>query len=153
MPRTTQCGFPAVGVVHPRDLLVTHGPTLLVDIGFDPAYAPAPGNIPNLAEKGLAALVDTGAFASFIDNDLAKKLKLPVVDRQHISGSAGRHEVDVYLAQIYVPSISYVVYGRFGGVGLAAGGQRHGALIGRMFLQAFKLTYDGISGAVELTLP
>jgi predicted aspartyl protease len=125
----------------------------MVDIGFDPAYVAGAGKIPNLTEKSVHALVDTGAEESFIDNDLAVRLNLPVVDKQHVSGSAGRHEVNVYLAQIHVPSITFTIYGRFGGVDLAAGGQRHHALIGRTFLKSFVMTYNGRTGAVELTFP
>ena len=61
-------------------MLATQGPELVVDIGFDPTYN-GTGN-PVLGSKGVRALVDTGAFQSFIDNDLALKLSLPVVDRQ-----------------------------------------------------------------------
>ena len=43
-------------------------------------------------------------------------------------------KVTVHLAQIYVPSLDFTVYGRFSAVHLAAGGQAHQALIGRTFL-------------------
>jgi predicted aspartyl protease len=132
-------------------MLVIQGPTLIVDIGFDPAYMGV-GN-PNLSEKGLAALVDTGAHASFIDDALAKKLNLPVVDRQKVSGSAGQHEISMYLAHIYVPSLDLTQTGQFGGVHLVAGGQRHSALIGRTFLMHFTMTYNGMTGEVEITQP
>jgi predicted aspartyl protease len=137
----------------PQHMLVVQGPTLVVDIGFDPAFVPNTGATPNLGEKAVHALVDTGAGESFIDNDLAARLKLPVIDKQTISGSAGRHEVPMYLAQIHVPSIDITINGRFGGVNLAAGGQRHSALIGRSFLMHFKMHYDGLTGVVELTMP
>ena len=153
MPKSTQCGFGPVGQLSGQHMLAVHGPTLIVDIGFDPAYVPGAGVTPNLGEKAVHALVDTGAGESFLDNDLAAKLNLPIVDKQHISGSAGRHEVNVYLAHIHVPSLGITINGRFGGGNLAAGGQRHSALIGRTFLMHFKMTYDGVTGTVELTLP
>lgn len=98
-------------------------------------------------------MVDTGAQLSFIDDDLATSLNLPIVDKQIVSGSSGRHEVSVYLGHIYVPSLDVTVNGRFGGVNLAAGGQRHRALIGRAFLMHFTMSYNGLTGTVELTLP
>jgi hypothetical protein len=153
MPKIVQCGFGSGGTRPPHVLLIIHGPTLIVDIGFDPAYVPKGPIAPNLGAKGVQALVDTGAFQSFIDEDLAVSLKLPLVDRQHVSGSAGRHEVNMYSAQIHVPSFPFTIYGRFGGVNLSKGGQRHSALIGRTFLLNFKMTYDGTSGAVELLRP
>lgn len=136
-----------------QHMLVTQGPTLVVDIGFDPAFTAMSAGVPNLAQRGVPALVDTGAHASFIDNDLAMALNLPIVDKQKVSGSGGRHEVNVYLAHIHVPSLVVTQLGRFGGVHLAAGGQRHSALIGRTFLMHFKMIYDGHTGQVELTMP
>lgn len=153
MPRSTHCGFKAGGPAPPQMLLVTQGPTLIVDIGFDPAYVASSTTPPSLSEKGVAALVDTGAHASFIDDALAKKLNLPIVDKQKVGGSAGQHEVNMYLAQIHVPSLGFTVFGQFGGVHLSAGGQRHSALMGRTFLMHFKMSYDGLTGEVELTMP
>ena len=74
MRTTIECGFSG------RDAakkLVTYGPTILVDIGFDPAWdpgaKPAPGN------RDVSALIDTGAQECFIDCNLADLLNLPVV--------------------------------------------------------------------------
>jgi hypothetical protein len=36
-------------------------------------------------------------------------------------------------------------------INLAAGGQRHTVLIGRTFLMHFHMTYNGLTGEVELT--
>ncbi len=133
-------------------LLILHGPTLVVDVGFDPSFVPTSGKPPALAGKNVGALVDTGAVQSFIDSDLAKGLQLPVIDTQTVSGSHGRHEIDVYLAQIYVQSLDFTVYGRIGGVHLSAGGQRHYALLGRTFLRRFHMNYNDPDGAVKLTI-
>jgi predicted aspartyl protease len=132
-------------------LLVTHGPTLLVDIGFDQNYVQGGQAPPQLAATKLWALVDTGASECCIDSDLAQKLNLPVVDRRHIAGVSGRKEVDVYLAHVHIPSLTFTMYGPFAGVDLIAGGQRHYALIGRTFLRHFNMVYDGTTGNVELT--
>lgn len=152
MPKTAQCGYAGGGPVDPRLMLRNQGPELIVDIGFDPNYG-GTGKPNNLGAPGVPALVDTGAGDSYIDNDLAVALKLPIVNQGTVSGSAGKHGVIIYLAQIYVPSLDATIYGPFGGVHLIAGGQRHSALIGRSFLMHFKMIYDGITGAVELTLP
>ena len=151
MPET-KCGFVDLNGIKAQDALEMHGPTLLVDIGFDAAYE-ALNRVgrPTLAESKLWALVDTGATESCIDNDLALKLNLPVVDRRQISGVSGLKEVNMYLAHIYIASLSFTLYGMFAGVDLVAGGQRHYALIGRTFLRHFKMTYDGITGDVTLS--
>jgi hypothetical protein len=132
-------------------MLVMQGPELIVDIGFDPNFAGI--GKPNLAAPGVPALVDTGAIFSFIDNDLAVSLKLPIVNQQAVSGSNGKHTVNMYLGHIYVPSLPHTIAGQFGGVHLVAGGQRHNAILGRTFLMHFTMIYNGLTGAVELNAP
>src|SRR5665213_1884658 len=133
MPRA-DCGFVDGPGGPGAVLLMQHGPTLIVNIGFDPKYDPTNPSIPAPNIVGVYALVDTGASQSCIDVDLASKIGLPVVDKGHIAGSGGKHEVDIYLAQIHVTSLNQTIYGRFAGVNLTAGGQSHRALIGRTFL-------------------
>jgi hypothetical protein len=125
---------------------------IIVDIGFDANYgggAGTPRPVPGVT--GLHALVDTGATESCIDNLLAAQLNLPVVDKRMTAGAHGAKEVNVHLAQVYIPSLNFTITGAFAGVGLREGGQAHSALIGRTFLRHFKMTYDGPSGGVEIT--
>jgi hypothetical protein len=130
---SVRCGFDGVaGGASGADLLTSYGPTLLVDIGFDPNFKlgitpVAPGI------KGIHALVDTGAGESCIDSLLAAQLNLPVVDRRMVSGVHGGQEVNMHLAQVHVPSLRFTIYGAFAGVHLQAGGHLHRALIGRTF--------------------
>jgi predicted aspartyl protease len=150
MPRA-KCGFDDVAEgPSGKQLLVLHGPSLLVDIGFDGQFQPMRGAIPRPSAQGVWALVDTGATESCIDGKLAAELALPVIDRRHIAGVGGLKEVHVHLAQIHVPSLSFTIYGQFAGVDLAAGGQQHRALIGRTFLQRFTMIYTGSTGDVEI---
>lgn len=154
MPETL-CGFKdIVGGATGADLLVAYGPTLKVDIGFDPSFKPGPPyTIPVAGMSGIDALVDTGATESCIDSLLAGQLNLPIVDKRTVSGIHGSHIANVHLAQIHVPSLNFTVYGPFAAVDLAAGGQMHKALIGRTFLQAFTLLYEGPTGSVKLSRP
>jgi predicted aspartyl protease len=130
---------------------VLHGPTIFVDIGFDPSFQAAKPTRPTLAATQLWALVDTGATECCIDTDLAKKLALPVIDRRKISGVSGLKEVDVYLGHIHIIALGITMYGGFAGVDLIAGGQRHYALIGRTFLRQLTMVYDGKTGIVTIT--
>jgi len=132
---------------------VSLGPTLAVDIGFDPNYNPAaiPYVTPTPGITGVNALVDTGAMVSCIDNLLAAQLDLPVVDRRPVSGIHGSRDANMYLAQIHVPSLGFTIYGEFVGVDLQAGGQVHSALIGRTFLRNFNMVYEGRSGSVTIS--
>lgn len=146
----TACGFNDSAGVKGADLLVALGPTLFVNIGFDPKFQ-GPKGIPTPGISNVEALVDTGAGESCIDNILASTLKLPIVDRQPIAGSNGKHTTNIYRAQIHVPSLKFTIIGRFAGVDLIAGGQQHKALIGRTFLRRFKMIYDGGSGTVIIS--
>ncbi|MBI4923211.1 MAG: retroviral-like aspartic protease family protein [Devosia nanyangense] len=143
------CGFVDADGVPGHFRLVLAGPTLTVNIGFDPDYNSGSGT-PNLAAVGVPALIDTGATISFIDDDLAKALDLPIVDKKTFGGIGGAHEANMYLAQIHIPDLTHTLYGEFGGVKLAAGGQQHRALLGRMFLRRFDLRYNGGTGEVEI---
>ena len=122
----------------------------MVDIGFDPDYKQASQLLPVPGLMNVHALVDTGATESCIDNLLAAQLNLPIVDRRRISGVGGSHEVNMYMAQVRVPALEITIVGAFAGVDLKAGGQVHGALIGRTFLASFKLTYNGLTGDVTI---
>jgi gag-polyprotein putative aspartyl protease len=144
------CGFVDGPNGTAQGMLVEYGPTLLVDIGFDPDYAPGKP-LPNLASKGVHALVDTGATASCIDSGLAMRLNLPVIDRQRVGGIGGVHEVNMHLGHVYIPTLQKVIIGQFAGVELVAGGQPHVALIGRTFLQHFTLIYEGRTGSVSIS--
>jgi len=146
------CGFSDIpGGATGAALLVFNGPTILVDVGFDASFDADSGLIPKPGITSVRALVDTGAAESCIDSMLATQLGLPKVDRRHVSGSSGRHEVDIYLAQMRVPSLGFIEYGFFAGLHLSEGGQGHRALIGRTFLQYFSLTYEGRTGKVSIS--
>ena len=54
----------------------------------------------------------------------------------------------MHLAQIYIPVLEATIYGQFAAVDLVEGGQLHGVLLGRSFLQRFRMIYDGRNGGV-----
>ena len=116
MSKIASCGYGAGHPHPPETMLVIQGPELIVDIGFDPNLTT--GNPVGLAAPGVPALVDTGAIYSFIDDDLATRLNLPIVNQQTVSGSNGQHLVNMYLGHIFVPSLEFTITGQFGGVRL-----------------------------------
>lgn len=146
---TVECGFlNGTAGLTPSELLARIGPTLWITIGTYPGAAVAQ---PASVIQPVPALIDTGASQSCIDDLLAKQLQLQVVDQWITSGVSGSVTLDVYLAQITIPSLNLNQFGRFAGVHLQAGGQTHRALIGRRFLADCTLVYDGKSGSVTLT--
>ena len=80
---SVECGF-----ANP-DLLTRHGPTVTVQVGYDPDFHPNSGSPPNLPTDRYYALVDTGAGECCIDSALAERLQLPIVDQQSLSGAHG----------------------------------------------------------------
>ena len=147
---TASAGFSDAEGLPGREALAQQGPTLHVQIGFDPRYRPQSKKRPALPDMRLPALVDTGALDSCIDSDLAARLGLPIADRIEIAGVLGVGEVNVHLAQIYVPDLALTLYGQFAGVHLTAGGLSHSAILGRSFLRRYVMTYDGPIGAVAI---
>lgn len=148
---TISAGFDDLEGVAGWSDLVQFGPTIQVQLGFDPAFTPARPTRPNLPQATWPALVDTGATESCIDSVLATELALPVVDRATIAGVQGTSDVVVYLAQIYVPGLDFTVSGTFPAVQISQAGLPHYALIGRTFLRHFAMVYYGRSGKVMIS--
>lgn len=147
---STQAGFKAgKNGRSPSDLLVELGPTLLVDIGLKSRSSA--GRQPDLAGKKVRALIDTGAGGDCIDENLARAMKLPIVDEGEISGIGGRCHAYVYMARLYVPSLDRLLFQKFTGVRLQDGGQWHQIILGRTFMRPYQLTYDGRTGRVEIS--
>ena len=132
----------------PADLLVRIGPTLLVDIGLKSRSSA--GERPDLPQKKVRALLDTGAGADCIDDELAKSLGLPISDEGEISGVGGKHHAFIYTARLYIPKLDRLLFQPFTGVKLQQGEQWHRVILGRSFLRPYRLTYNGPDGQVEL---
>lgn len=158
-----ECGFPSglslpgTAPLNGKEALAFRGPTVLVDIGFDPAFfgstlpsasgaTAAPVAIPSVQ---VPALIDTGASESCIDEELAQLLQLPLINTTVQSGIGGSIRLNMYLAHIVIPGV-VTEYGQFTGVHLQAGGQFHRALLGRRLLDDVLLVYDGRTGTVSL---
>lgn len=138
------------GYNNPYDL-IQHGPTIDVQIGFDPDYQPSPGRRAQLPPERWRALVDTGATESAIDAQIAESLNLPIWDLRQIAGAGGLFETTVYLAQIYIPELDFTIVGPFDSANLATSGQPYYALIGRTFLRHFNMVYKGRTGSVIIS--
>lgn len=140
--------YPSSPHVRAADALRQLGPSLpvLVRLPQIPG-APGPSEDQPPQPRQVSALIDTGAFDSCIDEQVASSLQLPIIDRQRVSGVAGRREHNVFLAQVDVPAVNKSRRGRFVGVTL---GPQHHAILGREFLHGMLLIYDGENGRVQL---
>src|SRR5277367_985370 len=131
--RSAQAGFKSgKGGKTAADLLAELGPTFRVDIGLKSRSAAEA--TPNLAAKGVRALLDTGAGANCIDDGLARSLGLPITDEGEVSGIGGKILAHIYLARLYVPALDRLLFEPFTGVKLAQGEQWHRVILGRPFL-------------------
>lgn len=147
---TTSAGFRSgTNGLSATDLLVQFGPTLRVDIGRKSRSAF--GETPDLACKGIKALIDTGAGGDCIDDRLARELGLPITDEGEFTGTSGRHHAFIYTARLYVPALKRMLFQPFAGVKLAEGGQFQRVLLGRTFLRQCRLIYDGRTGQVDVS--
>ena len=146
------CGFRDSSFLSGRERLLQMGPTLLVDIGFDPDYKYTAGGLTfNSDIAQVPALIDTGATFSCIDDALAQSLGLPLVDRHMFWGINGECELNVYLAHIVVPALSFFQHGVFFGCSIVQISGVHRAVLGRTLLQNMMLIYDGRTGSVRIT--
>lgn len=150
-----ECGFlDAAAAGSPADALVQYGPIVPVDIGFDPvmfaAAFPAAGfrRVPQACN--IPALIDTGSSDSYIDEELAERLQLPLVDQMQVDGASGELTVNVYLAHIALPGLGATQHGRLLALRLNGPVTRHQVILGRTLLRDTILIYDGRSGSVKL---
>jgi predicted aspartyl protease len=139
--------------VPPRQVLIERGPLIQVVVSLAQIIAaeltrqgtPMPQPVPGLA------LVDTGAFATCIDEQVANDLGLPVVDVVNVAtASQGSVQANVYPIRIEILGASDVISVellRALGAPLAAQGLL--LLIGRDVLQHCTLFYNGVG---EITL-
>ena len=146
-----ECGFTDSDEYTGSELLAQFGPTLPVFVGFDIRFWEGQVSTPDLPARLMPALVDTGASNSCIDSTLAKELGLPIVDEDTVGGVGGALRVDVYWAQLYVPTLEMGFSGPVAGVHLNEGQQRHAVLIGRDFLEHFTMVYEGNTGSVRIS--
>jgi predicted aspartyl protease len=134
-------------------LLVRHGPSLKVDVGYDQNYVAGYGGFPKPDAEHLDALIDTGASDTFIDEALASDLKLPLIDRADVSTVRGVERVNIYLGQMRVVAADGIVIGKFAAVRLRSSGIDVDAVLGRTFLQNYVFLYDGTTGKATLRRP
>jgi predicted aspartyl protease len=100
-------------------------------------------------QNGLA-LIDTGASNSCVDDEVAKKLGLPVIDQGFmISATHQKVPCNIYPVLIATPIVSLNVPRA---MGAALGSQGLIAIIGRDVLQNCTLFYNGPAGQFTLSL-
>jgi hypothetical protein len=155
-----EAGFvDARGVANPAEFLRRAGPTINVQVGPGAPILPAdempiadPAVNPSFSPRtsDCVALLDTGATDSCIDQALADRLSLPLVDRWRAGGIGGSHEMNVYLAALTIPLLGITKNGLFMAVRLTESGQPHAVLIGRDLLTDLIIIYDGRRGSVSV---
>ena len=147
------CGYDHAPKGQGPALLVRHGPSLKINVGYDRNYVAGFGGFPKPDAEHLDALIDTGASDTFIDESLASDLRLPLIDRADVSTARGVERVNIYFGQIRVVAVGGIVIGKFAAVRLRSGGIDVDAVLGRTFLQNYVFLYDGTIGKATLRRP
>ena len=119
-------------------ILAANGPTLRVQIS---KTREATGRL-------FPALIDTGAVVSCIDRDLAEELRLIPVDEVDMAGVHGVEPTMRYMAMVHIASLGFVGFGYLAGLPLRNSGFPQSVLLGRDFLKAHSMHYDGTTGVV-----
>ena len=130
--------------------LLLHGPTLPVLVGYDfgvGSAGSAPGNVP--ATPALA-MIDTGADANCVDENLAIRLNLPRVGDSVVTAAQGPVAANVFRGQLFIPDLDWTIEGRLLGVSYGVE-QQWSVILGRTFLQHCVMNYDGRSGEVTVS--
>lgn len=127
--------------------LLAHGPAIPVFVGLPPVPSSGTAPAPQVQAQQEGALIDTGASASCIDEGLAQRLGLTVIDRRQVGGVAGTQLHNVYLALVVIPALNLQNLGPFIGVNLRG---LHKIIVGRDFLVHTVLIYDGLTGSITL---
>jgi len=137
------------------EILHITGPTLRVRVGLGGPISEVPDGTVRMPDHGIEsdevlALIDTGARESCIDQALADRLALTLVDRRIVAGVGGRHSFNVYLAKIEIPVLDITENGLFTAVRLTDGGSPHRVILGRSLLRDLVVVYDGRRGIVSV---
>jgi hypothetical protein len=148
-----QCGYDHAPGGRGRTLLAQYGPSLKVDLGFDPKFVAGFGDLPSPNERGLDAMIDTGASDNYLDRAMADRLALPLIDQDEAATPLGTETVNLYLAQVHVIALNKVIFGKFAVVNLRANRIEFDVLLGRTFLQDYLFTYDGTIGRATIQKP
>jgi predicted aspartyl protease len=134
--------------------LQQRGPVVNVNIGLERNMAmgllAAGQKVP--APIQALGLVDTGASSTCVDNDLALKLGLPVVDTVKMH-SASHQEVEQPAYPISIEIIGTPIqFGVHKAMAAKLSSQGLGLLIGRDVLAMFTMFYNGITGQITLSI-
>jgi hypothetical protein len=127
-----ECGYPS-----DHASLKEQGATLTVYIGYPP----------NLLMK-LTALIDTGGTANTIEATIATRLRLPVVEFDNVRGVHGGKDTTVHASLMSIPVLNINNEPHRFHAGDIHPRQ---VLLGRLFLEKYKLTYDGRTGSVFIS--
>ncbi len=151
-----QASQPAGGTpddVPPAIALQQRGPIVQVNVSLEQSFAQgllSQGKPIPPAESGFA-LIDTGASHTCIDDEVAKRLNLPVIDvAMMTSASHTATQQSIYPVQIDIIGMVGIASPRTMGANLAPQGLL--LLIGRDVLMHGLLIYNGATGQITFSI-
>ena len=138
----------------PRHVLQTVGPSLNIVLSVTEEHQRA------LSSKGRsipqpvsgAALIDTGASLTAVDEEVCRQLGLQptgIVNISHANGSTPRNTYPIQIIFPGTPLPSLLLASALS-VDLSCGTPRHIALLGRDLLSNLRMVYNGPVGRIEI---
>lgn len=141
-------------VLPPSVALIIRGPILQVNIGLEDSMAAQLVQNNQQVPQPVSgfALVDTGASGTCIDEAIAQKLGLPVIDKVKMaSASHDATEVNVYPVMLEFVGFKIRINAQRV-VGASLANQGLAVLFGRDLLQKFTVFYNGLTGEITMSL-
>ena len=134
----------------PEELL-RKGPRVDVRIFLPEEAAALRTNPPDPVEG--SALIDTGASSTCISYDVAKALELVPVDEEVVTSPGAQKRHPVYAVTWELKDSGFKPFTNKRVIGVNLSGQDLCMLIGRDFLMATRLHYDGIQSRWQIDIP
>jgi predicted aspartyl protease len=138
---------PAFGLAH-------YGPRLQITVGLAQPIAEELQKAGKPVPEPISgqALIDTGASATCIDDEAARKMQLPVIGRVTMA-SATHESIEKNVYPIHIQVIgANIAFGVAGAAGVDLKAQDLLALIGRDVLSQAILVYNGADGTFAFAL-
>ncbi|BDV38188.1 hypothetical protein [Methylocystis bryophila] len=126
-------------------------PVVQVSLGNDPRWRVGDQFMPDVIERGLSAIIDTGSDVTRIDIRLANKFHLKSVGDITSNFTGIPASTAVYAAQLIFEEQRFVLGGEFSAANFRDGGYYHDIILGWDVLHYFDMHLNSKLGIVALT--
>ncbi len=126
-------------------------PVVKLSLGNDPRWRAGDQSTPEVIERGLSAIIDTGSDVTRIDTSLADKHHLKKVGDVTSNFTGIQSPTAIYLAQLIFEEQDFVIRGKFSSANFKGGGYFHDMILGWDVLHFFDIHLNSNLDLVVLT--